>query len=121
MVRQLSLPIEVIPAETVRADDGLALSSRNGFLSTVERTEAVRMVRGLEQVRAAIVGGERDFARLEREAAAALDRHGWNTEYVAVRRRQDLATPSAQDRELVVLGASKLGRTRLIDNLEIDV
>ena len=121
MVRQLELPIDIIPAETVRADDGLALSSRNGYLSTGERKEAVRLNQQLQKVRSAIFAGEWDFAKLEHAAVKHLDEHGWKTEYISVRCQQDLLTPQPQEKHLVVLGASKLGATRLIDNLEIDL
>jgi pantoate--beta-alanine ligase len=118
MVRQLELPIDIIPAETVRAEDGLALSSRNGYLSAAERAEAIRIYQTLQKVRSAIFAGERDYKKLEAEAAAHLNEHGWRTDYIAVRRQQDLLEPAPQDKRLVVLGASKLGTTRLIDNLE---
>ena len=121
MVRQLELPIDIVPAETVRADDGLALSSRNGFLSSRERSEAIRLHDQLNKVRAAIFAGQNDFAALELAAKQHLDSHGWQTDYVAIRRQQDLLSPGEQDKRLVVLGASKLGTTRLIDNLEIDL
>lgn len=121
MVRQLELPIDIVPAETVRADDGLALSSRNGFLSSRERSEAIRLHDQLNKVRAAIFAGQNDFAALELAAKQHLDSHGWKTDYIAVRRQQDLLSPGEQDKRLVVLGASKLGTTRLIDNLEIDL
>lgn len=121
MVQQFQLPIDIIPAETVRADDGLALSSRNGFLSSRERSEAIRLHDQLNKVRAAIFAGQNDFAALELAAKQHLDSHGWKTDYIAVRRQQDLLSPGEQDKRLVVLGASKLGTTRLIDNLEIDL
>ena len=121
MVQQFQLPIDIIPAETVRADDGLALSSRNGFLSSRERSEAIRLHDQLSKVRAAIFAGQQDFAALELAAKQHLDDHGWKTDYIAVRRQQDLLSPGEQDKRLVVLGASKLGTTRLIDNLEIDL
>ncbi len=121
MVRQLELPIDIIPAETVRAGDGLALSSRNGYLSPKERHEAVRLHQQLQKVRSAIFAGEWDFAKLEQAAMKHLDEHGWKTDYISVRRQQDLLTPQPQEKHLVVLGASKLGSTRLIDNLEIDL
>jgi pantoate--beta-alanine ligase len=121
MTRQLALPIEIIGGETVRAADGLALSSRNGYLSAAERAEAPRLQRLLQQVSAAIRAGETDFARLERETAGELDRHGWKTDYVAVRRQADLQLPDTGGKQaLVVLAASRLGPARLIDNLEID-
>ena len=121
MVQQFQLPIDIIPAETVRADDGLALSSRNGFLSSRERSEAIRLHDQLSKVRAAIFAGQQDFAALELAAKQHLDSHGWQTDYIAVRRQHDLLSPGEQDKRLVVLGASKLGTTRLIDNLEIDL
>ena len=119
MTRQLALPIEIVGGETVRAEDGLALSSRNAYLTPAERTEAPRLYRVLTRIRDAIRGGDREFARLERDAAAELDRHGWKTDYIAVRRQADLQAPSGGDEALVVLAASRLGQPRLIDNVEI--
>jgi pantoate--beta-alanine ligase len=119
MVREFNLAIEVAAGETVRAADGLALSSRNGYLSQAERAEAPRLQRELARVRQAILAGERDFARLERQAMAELRASGWSPNYVAVRNRLDLQCPAAHDSELVVLGAALLGSTRLIDNLEV--
>lgn len=121
MVRQFELPIDIIPAETVRADDGLALSSRNGYLSPKERHEAIRLHQQLQKVRSAIFAGEWDFAKLEKAAVQHLDEYGWKTDYISVRRQQDLLIPQPQEKHLVVLGASKLGTTRLIDNIEIDL
>jgi pantoate--beta-alanine ligase len=111
MTRQLALPITIIGGETVRADDGLALSSRNGYLSTAERAEAPRLYRLLNDIRDAIRNGESDTVEL----AAA----GWKTDYVAVRQQSDLSTPNGVNTPLVVLAASRLGNTRLIDNLEV--
>ena len=119
MTRQLALPIDIIGGETVRADDGLALSSRNGYLTPQERAGAPRLNRVLTRLRDAVRGGNRDFARLEGEAVAELDGHGWRTDYVAVRRQADLQVPAGGDEALVVLAASRLGQPRLIDNLEI--
>jgi len=119
MVHQFALPIEIIPAETVRAPDGLALSSRNSYLSPEERREAPRLYQVLNKVRAEIEAGARDFQRLDQEAMTELTRHGWQPDYVAVRRQADLRQPSERDRELVVLAAARLGRPRLIDNVEI--
>jgi pantoate--beta-alanine ligase len=121
MVRQFALPIEIIPAETVRAEDGLALSSRNVFLSKSERVEATRLCRLLSRVRVAILAGATDYARLEREAVAELNGSGWRSDYIAVRRQRDLASPQSGDKQLVVLGAAHLGVTRLIDNIEIEL
>lgn len=123
MVRELGFSIEIIDSPTVRADDGLALSSRNGYLSTAERAEAPRLARELTKVVTAIRGGARDFAALEKAAAQTLAAHGWRPDYVAIRRKTDLQSPSAHEsmsvENLVVLAAAKLGSTRLIDNMEV--
>lgn len=119
MTRQLALPIEIIGGETVRAADGLALSSRNAYLSPAERAEAPRLYRVLGAIRDALRGGETDLARLERSAVAELDAHGWQTDYVAVRQQSDLQAPATAGQALVVLAASRLGTPRLIDNIEI--
>lgn len=120
MVREFALPIEVIPGETVRAADGLALSSRNGYLSPAERAEAPRLQRCLTQVAQAVRSGSRDYVRLEAGVVAELRTHGWAPDYVAVRKRIDLESPSSDTATpLVVLAAARLGNTRLIDNLEI--
>lgn len=119
MTRQLALPIAIVGGETVRDADGLALSSRNGYLSASERSEAPRLNRILCRMRDAVRAGERDYAKLERAATDELDAHGWKTDYVAVRRQSDLQPPQAEDSQLVVLAASRLGTPRLIDNIEI--
>jgi pantoate--beta-alanine ligase len=120
LVRQLNFGVKVVPGATVREPDGLAMSSRNQYLSAGERKEAVRLSRVLRGVEEAIESGRRDFAEMEKTAKAELASHGWRPDYVAVRRRADLGTPGADDQELVALGAAWLGRTRLIDNLEVD-
>jgi pantoate--beta-alanine ligase len=119
MVRQFALPIEILAGETTRADDGLALSSRNGYLSDAERAEAVTLSRELRGIAAAVAEGRRDWAALEDAALQRLAARGWLPDYVAVRRRTDLGAPQAGD-ALVVLAAARLGATRLIDNLELD-
>jgi pantoate--beta-alanine ligase len=119
MARQLALPIAIIGGETVRADDGLALSSRNGYLSAAERAEAPRLHRLLTGLRAAIRNGNRDFAALEAGAVSELNAAGWKTDYVAIRQQADLAPPQDGNAPLVALAASRLGTTRLIDNIEI--
>ena len=122
MVRQFALPIDVIGVDTCRAPDGLALSSRNGYLSATERTEAVHLSMALRQLgqEALACGTELPslLARLEAQAMDALSQRGWQPDYLTVRRRLDLQAPLAGD-ALVVLGAAKLGMTRLIDNLEV--
>ncbi|MDD5298323.1 MAG: pantoate--beta-alanine ligase [Rhodocyclaceae bacterium] len=119
MVREMNLPIEIVPGETVRAEDGLALSSRNGYLSPEERAEAPRMQRLLAGMRSAILAGDGDFSRLERAAERELREHGWVPDYVAVRNQVDLQLPATDKPGLVILAAARLGRTRLIDNLEV--
>ena len=119
MTRQLALPIDIIGGETVRAADGLALSSRNGYLSAAERAEAPRLYRELQRIRDAIRNGEADTVKLENAAISALTAAGWKTDYVAVRQQSDLAVPKSIGIPLVALAASRLGSTRLIDNIEI--
>jgi pantoate--beta-alanine ligase len=123
MCRQFALPTEIIPHETVRDANGLALSSRNRFLSDVERKEAPRLYRILNQARDQMLAGAAEVDRVEQDAQRELAAAGWKVDYLAVRRRRDLRKPTAEQvalREpLVVLAAAKLGTTRLIDNLEV--
>ena len=119
MTRQLALPIAIIGGETVRADDGLALSSRNGYLSEAERAEAPRLYRLLNELRTAIRAGETNYVDLENRVVSELTAACWKTDYVAVRQQSDLSAPKGVDAPLVVLAASRLGTTRLIDNIEI--
>ena len=123
MVQQFALPIEILAGETQRADDGLALSSRNSYLSPAEREEAVHLSQALRALGDAArnAPGLPDLEALESQAMQALARRGWKPDYLTVRRRADLAPPQGAlaDVPLVVLGAAKLGNTRLIDNLEI--
>ena len=119
MTRQMALPIKIIGGETVRAEDGLALSSRNGYLSAAERAEAPRLYRCLQNMRAALLAGEDDFTRLERNAIDELAAHGWQSDYIAIRQQADLAPARSLNTPLVILAASRLGGTRLIDNIEI--
>ncbi|MEX5747010.1 pantoate--beta-alanine ligase [Massilia sp. X63] len=123
MARQFALPTEIIGAETFRAEDGLALSSRNGYLSSEERLEAPVLYQQLNAVAEAMRAGSPDPAQVERRAMEHLAARGWKPDYVSIRKRIDLQAPGAADLEagapLVVLAAAKLGNTRLIDNLEI--
>lgn len=119
MVSQFNLPVNIVGGDTVREPDGLAMSSRNAYLSAAERAEAPELQRCLAEIAARIGAGERRFELLATEAAAGLTARGWRPDYVEVRRRHDLAVPQFSDRELVVLAAARLGATRLIDNLEI--
>jgi pantoate--beta-alanine ligase len=119
MVEQFALPVRIIPAETVRAEDGVALSSRNRFLSPEERKEATRLREAILIVRDAILTGDRNFIAMEYAAGALLARHGWHVDYVVVRSQRGVMRPDQNEKDLVILGAAKLGATRLIDNLEV--
>ncbi len=123
MVQQFNMPIRIIPAETVRADDGLALASRNSYLSPEERLEAPRLYRTLSWVADEILGGRHDYANLEAAARADLSRHGWKVDYIAIRHGLALRIPHPEGYDhpnlLIVLGAAMLGSTRLIDNVDV--
>jgi pantoate--beta-alanine ligase len=119
MVTQMALPIHIVAGETVRSAEGLALSSRNGYLSEAERVEALRLSRTLRALADAWRRGSRDASALEADAMRQLAEHGWQPDYVALRRQRDLGAPSGGE-SLVVLGAARLGATRLIDNVELD-
>ena len=123
MVQQFALPIEILAGETQRADDGLALSSRNSYLTPEQRQEAVQLSLALRALGEAARGPSTmpDLPALEGQAMQALARRGWKPDYLTVRRRADLLPPTGPlaDEPLVVLGAAKVGNTRLIDNLEI--
>ncbi len=123
MARQFALPTQIIAAETWRADDGLALSSRNMYLSEKERAEAPLLFQTLNHVANAMRDGHQDVFQVEQQAMQTLAGRGWQPDYISIRKRVDLQPPSAGDlaqgEPLVVLAAAKLGTTRLIDNLEI--
>jgi pantoate--beta-alanine ligase len=122
MVKQFAMPIHIVGGETQRSDDGLALSSRNGYLSPAERAQAVQLSATLktvaEALRANTAMDAAGISRLESQAMQSLSHAGWRPDYVAVRRQADLQTPHAGD-AMVVLAAARLGATRLIDNLEV--
>jgi pantoate--beta-alanine ligase len=118
MVHQLALPIEIVGGETMRADDGLALSSRNGYLNAREREEAAWLSRELCGIASALSTGQPEYAQLERSAMERLRSRGWVPDYVAIRRQRDLGSPGTNE-PLVVLAAARLGTTRLIDNVEV--
>ncbi|RXZ42464.1 pantoate--beta-alanine ligase [Crenobacter cavernae] len=118
MVDDLNIPVEVVPVDTGRAEDGLALSSRNAYLTEQERAEAPRLYRNLSAIRAALEAGDSDYADLEAAARADLEGHGWQVDYVEVRDAATLEIAHAGAHRLVVLAAARLGRTRLIDNVE---
>ena len=123
MVQQFNLPIEIVPAETVRAPDGLALSSRNGYLTPEERIEAPNLYRVLRGIADEIVGGRTDYANLEATGRAELSSRGWKVDYIAVRHGLALRIPHPEGYDhpnlLIVLAAAKLGNTRLIDNVDV--
>lgn len=123
MVQQFNLPIEIVPAETVRASDGLALSSRNGYLSATERAEAPNLYRVLRGIADAIAAGRKDYANLEAAGRAELAARGWKVDYVAIRHGLALRIPHPEGYDhpnlLIVLAAAKLGVTRLIDNVDV--
>lgn len=123
MARQFAMPTEIIGAETFRAEDGLALSSRNGYLSAAERAEAPFLYQTLHYVAEQTRASHPDLEALERDAMARLAARGWQPDYVSIRKRMNLQAPSREEHTagapLVVLAAAKLGATRLIDNLEI--
>jgi pantoate--beta-alanine ligase len=123
MVQQFNLPIEIVPAETVRAEDGLALSSRNGYLSAEERREAPNLHRVLRGIADAIIAGRHDYANLESTGRADLAARGWKVDYIAIRNGLGLRIPHPEGFDhpsvLLVLGAATLGTTRLIDNIDV--
>lgn len=123
MAKQFALPTEIVAAETWRAEDGLALSSRNGYLSEAERAEAPILYQTLQQVAEQVRSGRQDMKTIEQQAMESLSARQWQPDYVSIRKRVNLQAPTAEDldnkAELVVLTAAKLGGTRLIDNLEI--
>ena len=121
LVRQLNLPVKIVAGETVRAPDNLASSSRNRYLTNEERAESTRLYQVLLQVKQGIENGNRNFSGLEENAKKRLLEHHWKIDYIAVRHRDTLAPPCTEDENLVILGAARLGKTRLIDNLEVSV
>ncbi|MCK6436323.1 pantoate--beta-alanine ligase [Rivihabitans pingtungensis] len=119
MVDDLNMPIDIVPVDTGRADDGLALSSRNGYLSADERAEAPRLYRNLRQMHDALAAGSNQYADLEAAARSDLEAHGWQVDYIEVRAARTLDIAHAGEHQLVVLAAARLGKTRLIDNIEV--
>jgi pantoate--beta-alanine ligase len=122
MVQQFALPISIHTGDTLRAPDGLALSSRNGYLSADERAQAVQLSMALNAMAEALRHGEKNIAALEAHAMQTLSTRGWQPDYLTARRRHDLQPPQSADfseGNLVVLGAARIGTTRLIDNLEV--
>jgi len=118
MTEQFALPIAIEAGETARAASGLALSSRNGYLSEAEREKATELSRTLRSLAERFRAGTAPVAELEAQALGAMSASGWQPDYLTIRRRSDLGAPQPGDTSLVALGAAKLGNTRLIDNLE---
>ena len=121
MVAQLNVPVEIVGAETLRAADGLALSSRNQYLAKKERTEAIFLYQMLNDIKKSLSADINDYASLEVNAVKALMSRGWMVDYVAIRSQKTLFAPAPNERELVVLAAARLGKTRLIDNIEVSL
>jgi pantoate--beta-alanine ligase len=119
MASDLSMPVRILGVDTMREPDGLAMSSRNGYLMAAERALAPALYRTLQGLAGRIQQGESDLARLQSEAALELDASGLRTDYLAIRRAEDLADPGPDDARLVILAAAYLGKARLIDNLEV--
>ena len=119
MAADLNFRVEIVPVDIGRAADGLALSSRNQYLSEAERKQAPQLYRELQAVARAVENGNRDYAALEQQAAANLKQAGWQVDYVEIRHAGNLQIAHVGDSELVVLAAARLGNTRLIDNIEI--
>ena len=122
MCKQFAMPTDVVAGETIRDCDGLALSSRNRFLTPEERVEAPTLYQLLNRIRDKILSGEKDIQSIERRAFSTLVDRGWQPDYISVRKQANLRSPTAQevdDSKLVVLAAARIGNTRLIDNLEV--
>ncbi len=118
MVKQLGLPVDMVIGETLRAEDGLALSSRNAYLDARARAEAPQLAMALQAMVQALRAGSTDYQALETRAMQTLSGRGWQPDYMSIRRREDLLAPTQGD-ALVVVGAARLGSTRLIDNVEV--
>jgi pantoate--beta-alanine ligase len=121
LVKQLNFGIQIVGGETIRDVDGLAMSSRNGYLTREERAHAALLFHSLRKIKKAIEDGSHRYQRHEEVAAADLSIAGWRVDYIAVRNRSELAPPRPKDTDLVVLGAAWLGKTRLIDNIEVNL
>ncbi len=121
MVKQLAIPVEIVAGDTLRESDGLAMSSRNGYLTPEQRMEAPRLYKTLQQVVQAAQKGTPDIATIETQAAQYLTQLGWQVDYISIRSALTLLAPQPGEKQLVALGAAKLGKTRLIDNIEFGI
>ncbi len=113
------MPVEIVGAPTVRDADGLAMSSRNQYLTSTERPVAPRIYATLQAAAGRLGGGDSDFTSIERFGVEALEKFGMKPDYFAVRRAEDLGVPMADTKHLVVLTAARLGKARLIDNIQV--
>lgn len=118
MVSRFDIPVSILAGETVREPDGLAMSSRNRYLTETQRKEAARLHFNLDRARLAVQEGDSDFSSIELAARSDLEKRGWKVDYFEIRDAATLEKPGSDSR-LVVLAAARLGGTRLIDNLEI--
>ncbi|HEY8084760.1 MAG TPA: pantoate--beta-alanine ligase [Methylophilaceae bacterium] len=121
LIQQFALPIKLVSGDTIRESDGLAMSSRNGYLKPAERMEAPRLHRALKQVVQAVHQGQQDLAAIETQTMQYLTQLGWIVDYISIRNAATLAVATKDDKKLVVLGAARLGKTRLIDNIEFEI
>ena len=121
LVADLNFNINIVPVDTGRAEDGLALSSRNAYLTPAERAQAPQMYAMLSQMAAQIRGGRQDYANLEAVAVANMQQQGWQVDYIEVRHADTLAVAHAGDKQVVIVAAARLGKTRLIDNIEVSL
>ena len=122
MVKDLNMHIQILPVNTGRAEDGLALSSRNAFLNADQRAEAPRLYYHLSRMKTAIEAGEKDYSKLAVQTVTDLRVRGWHDiDYVDTRNAETLKPASNTDRQLVILIAARLGNTRLIDNIEVNL
>lgn len=118
LVQQFNIPVEIMAAEIVREKDGLALSSRNGYLNKMERSEAVRLHKCLQLVVQSAQKGDHSIEAIEQQTTDYLNQLGWNVDYIAIRSAETLETPAADEKRLIALGAAQFGQPRLIDNIE---
>lgn len=121
MVEDLAMPIGIVGVDTVREADGLAMSSRNNYLTPEQRRAAPALYQALKQISDALLRGERNYPALEDRATRHIAAAGMQPDYFSIRRARDLEVPGRDERRLVILGAAFLGMARLIDNLEVDI
>lgn len=121
LVKQLNYPVQIVAGETVRETSGLALSSRNGYLSAAQKQQAAVLNETLHEIALAIQAQNTDFESLENAAKTKLNRLGWQVDYVTVRNALNLQLATQADQHLVILAAAKIGNTRLIDNIELSL